>query len=543
MKILCRILFLLCLPPFLLSPISTAAFYSEPLIPIVENGTAKIFEIPRDEFGRVNPWVLFLPENLSIDRYFTFIDLIENEAFLETLTEEEFDIIVDFVTRMVYSSVPESMEDLKEVYELEIDELMDDLYGETKLSFSLTQRFDFEINPAICLKNPEFSLCKGWIKRKSHHFGHWCKKHKTPLIAGAVVVGVVTVAVLTGGVGGSSAAAVGGALIEGSLNDKPSTHINKPGEVFIDDGQCSPPSSFNQHAEPQYIPLKEPTSLEKVHILTFEKTEQAKHDITEVSSDKTPLDKVKHVTKTIVSNIVHDVFESVCKIGTYWHELHPNSTPEDARAYKEYVATQHAKIDEIFGTYYPNYTIESQEYLEAFKAAIIEEFGHYPEMQMGELPPPGALVSAASRAIAIASRTLGVVARSGSAVGSVAAVSSLSQNALTQTTNNGLEKLVSHSESKVLKTAINQNKHIKMVRDYLDKPAKEIQKGINSYEKQITIHEDKIVNPIKYYPDWDKLDPKQREALVNKKWPAEIKGYEEQRDILQSILNERLSYE
>ena len=51
------------------------------------------------------------------------------------------------------------------------------------------------------------------------------------------------------------------------------------------------------------------------------------------------------------------------------------------------------------------------------------------------------------------------------------------------------------------------------------------------------------MNPIKYYPDWDKLDPKQREALVNKKWPAEIKGYEEQRDILQSILNERLSYE
>ena len=109
--------------------------------------------------------------------------------------------------------------------------------------------------------------------------------------------------------------------------------------------------------------------------------------------------------------------------------------------------------------------------------------------------------------------------------------------------NSGLDRLVSQSESEVLKTAISQNKHVKMVVDYLDKPTKEIQKGVNSYEKQIAIHKDKIVNPTKYYPDWDKLDPRQREALINKKWPVEISGYEEQRNLLQSIINERVSYE
>ncbi len=82
-----------------------------------------------------------------------------------------------------------------------------------------------------------------------------------------------------------------------------------------------------------------------------------------------------------------------------------------------------------------------------------------------------------------------------------------------------------------------------MVRDYLDKPAKEIQKGVNSYEKQIALHKDKIANPGKHCPDWDKLDPRQREALVNKKWPAEIQVYEEQRSVLQSILNERIAHE
>jgi len=109
--------------------------------------------------------------------------------------------------------------------------------------------------------------------------------------------------------------------------------------------------------------------------------------------------------------------------------------------------------------------------------------------------------------------------------------------------NNELEKLVPQSKSEVYKAAIRQNKHVKMVRDYLDKPTKEIQKGINSYEKQVALHKDKISNPLKHYSDWNKLDPRQREALINKKWPTEIQIYEEQKKVLQSILNERIAYE
>jgi len=114
---------------------------------------------------------------------------------------------------------------------------------------------------------------------------------------------------------------------------------------------------------------------------------------------------------------------------------------------------------------------------------------------------------------------------------------------LESTIHKGLEKIVSQSESDVLKTALTQNKHIKMVKDYLDKPAKEIQKGISSYEKLISLHKDKIINPAKYYPDWDRLDCRRREALVNKKWPIEVKIYQEQKQVLESILIERFSYE
>ena len=193
-------LIFLCLPTFLLSPIPSDAFYSEPARSVFEEDQRKSFDVPRDEFGRVNPWVLLQPENLSVDRYFAFIDLTENEAFLESLSGEEFDIVVDFVTQMIQSSVPESLEDLKDAYEIEIDQLMEDLYGEPKWSFSHSYGLDFKIIPAISYRGPEFLPCKNWFKRKARHFGHWCKKHKKPLIAGAIVVGVVAVAIATGGV-------------------------------------------------------------------------------------------------------------------------------------------------------------------------------------------------------------------------------------------------------------------------------------------------------------------------------------------------------
>ena len=76
---------------------------------------------------------------------------------------------------------------------------------------------------------------------------------------------------------------------------------------------------------------------------------------------------------------------------------------------------------------------------------------------------------------------------------------------------------------------------------YGEKPAKEIQKGIKSLEKQITVlHKDKIANPSKHCPDWDKMDPRRQNALINKRWPAETQCYTEERDVLQTILEQTL---
>lgn len=432
MKFLPKLFYILCLPSFLLNPISAASLQTTP------TAEQTVWDVPLDEFGNVNPWVLLQGESLSIERYFSFIELSSNEAFLETLSEEEFDRVVEFMTTMLRLGAPESYEDLVEAYDQDIEDILDDLYGDPKWEIAYSHGFDFKLAPAVFYANsfPKAFLCKkNWFQKKAHHFGHWCKKHKKPLIAGAVVVGVVAVAAITGGVGGGSAAAVGGALINDtySREDRPE-HINKPGEVYVDNGG---PQPLN-HPTPESIsiPSSRPTSLEQAHTLSFEKVEEAKLEIAEKTQtivevpEKNYIEKAKDVTKVTISNIVHEVFESLSKVGTAWHEIHPNSTPEDIQAYKEFVATQHEKIDEIFGTHRPDYSLESQEYAAAYKAAIIEELGHYPEMQMGELPPPGALISAVSRAATVASRALGIASKSGSAIGTAATVGSL----LSQTT-------------------------------------------------------------------------------------------------------------
>jgi tetratricopeptide (TPR) repeat protein len=106
--------------------------------------------------------------------------------------------------------------------------------------------------------------------------------------------------------------------------------------------------------------------------------------------------------------------------------------------------------------------------------------------------------------------------------------------------DSAFESLINKPGYEVLKSAINEEKHVKFIRDYFDKPVKELQKSIRSLEKLITEHSDKIADPSKFIPDWEILHPERKNALINKKWPAEIQCYTEQKDIIQNILNQRI---
>lgn len=81
-------------------------------------------------------------------------------------------------------------------------------------------------------------------------------------------------------------------------------------------------------------------------------------------------------------------------------------------------------------------------------------------------------------------------------------------------------------------------KHSGFYNEYSKKPDSEIQRGIKNINKQISEHQNKIEDPKKSIPDFDKLDPRQQKALPDK-WQRDINRQIEQKTILESILKER----
>jgi len=87
--------------------------------------------------------------------------------------------------------------------------------------------------------------------------------------------------------------------------------------------------------------------------------------------------------------------------------------------------------------------------------------------------------------------------------------------------------------------AKNGGKHSGFYNQYVNKSKEEIQKGIQSLDKQIAEHQSKIRNPEAHIPNFKDLDPRQQEALINKKWPSDIQRQKEQKEILEGILRSR----
>jgi tetratricopeptide (TPR) repeat protein len=110
---------------------------------------------------------------------------------------------------------------------------------------------------------------------------------------------------------------------------------------------------------------------------------------------------------------------------------------------------------------------------------------------------------------------------------------------LEQAIDSTCESWLAKSPSEAYIAAKNGGKHARIITEFSGKPVNEIQKSIRSYEKLIAEHKDKIANPSKYCPDWDTFHPNRQIALVEKIWPNEIQCYTEQRDVLQTILNQR----
>jgi hypothetical protein len=67
----------------------------------------------------------------------------------------------------------------------------------------------------------------------------------------------------------------------------------------------------------------------------------------------------------------------------------------------------------------------------------------------------------------------------------------------------------------------------------------ELEKGINSFRKQIDKHTQWINDPYLKIPDFNSLHPDRQINLIERKWPQDIQRQQTQAAILEGILQER----
>ncbi|OMI15316.1 pretoxin, partial [Leptospira weilii serovar Heyan] len=94
------------------------------------------------------------------------------------------------------------------------------------------------------------------------------------------------------------------------------------------------------------------------------------------------------------------------------------------------------------------------------------------------------------------------------------------------------------------KETMDGGKHSGFLKNMSTVPTSELQKGIASMNTNIVEHQNLINDPVKYMQqygkgDWNTLDPRQQQHLLNVKWPGDIQRAHEQIDILTGIIRSR----
>jgi len=404
-----NILFFLCLP---------ALIWNAPLISAG----------PIDERASFSPWDLLKFENLSYDNITALIETVEygspNQFFDGAAGYE----VLNFVTSLARNGISSWDTEAQEELERDIEWLFSD-EDEDNInpwwSFSSWAPKEFSIAFAILRSDEKVEAiqCKSWLSKKWEKTKKYVKKHKKPiLIAAAVVVVATVVIVATGGAGAApiaGAAATAGAASSSSDNkDRP--HINKPGDVRVQDEKppqensqkdpspASRPTNNSNAKEPSLIRPQLETVVDNQHIgKVAEALQYHSEVIKETLSEELPSEALNvppkeeatfwqsaaGKTKEVTSWIAHDVLKD---------------TAEWVGVSNETAYQYHEKIDEAFGTDYASqYTPEALE--------------NQPNITKGLLPPPGGgLATTAKRAAAIDRGT-------GIATGAAAAGSALTK--------------------------------------------------------------------------------------------------------------------
>jgi hypothetical protein len=80
--------------------------------------------------------------------------------------------------------------------------------------------------------------------------------------------------------------------------------------------------------------------------------------------------------------------------------------------------------------------------------------------------------------------------------------------------------------------------HSGTLRNYEGRSTAEIRKAIQSYERQVALHKQKLADPSRYAEDWDHMTPEGRAGLL-KHWQEDIQRNQDLADVLRGLLETR----
>lgn len=78
-------------------------------------------------------------------------------------------------------------------------------------------------------------------------------------------------------------------------------------------------------------------------------------------------------------------------------------------------------------------------------------------------------------------------------------------------------------------------KHAGLLKNYAERSAAEIQKGITSLERQAALHREKIASPAQFAERWGQMSAQQQAGLL-RYWQKEAARYQEQAEVLRGLL-------
>jgi hypothetical protein len=87
-------------------------------------------------------------------------------------------------------------------------------------------------------------------------------------------------------------------------------------------------------------------------------------------------------------------------------------------------------------------------------------------------------------------------------------------------------------------TARAGGRHAGTLANYAGRSTAEIQKAIESYERQVALHEQKIADPSRFADRWERMTAMEREGLI-RHWQQDIARNKELADVLRGLLESR----